>query len=82
MNNCIFTHSLVVKLFLLSEEKGNKTGKACNSCDEVSKTNLRQCRASIDNHDFRNLQKHVVLMYNKIRAVTSVNQGRLGDITQ
>ena len=27
MNNCIFTRSLVVTLFLLSVEKGNKTGK-------------------------------------------------------
>ena len=79
MNNCIFTRTLVVTLFLLSVKKGNKTGEICKMCDGVSYTDLSQCRASIVEHDFQNLQWHVVLI--KINAVTSVNQSKLGIVS-
>ena len=40
-----------------------KTAKTCNNCDEVSETELNQCRESIGEHDFLNLQRRVVIMH-------------------
>lgn len=77
-----FTGCDVVSAF---RGKGKKSAwQTWNVCKEVSNTftKLSQCVADLDEADLHNLEKFVVLMYDRSSADTSVNDAKLNLFTR
>ena len=68
MNNCIFTGCDIVSAF---SRKGKKEHEQPTTfVIVISEINHSQSQALISENDFQNLLRHVMLVYNKISAVT------------